>query len=72
MKKLALFFIVLMAAVSAMPSFAARRNIMELPLFERAVLIIKSLKRYISLATGPTSDMVTVFCRENLIAGAFS
>ena len=41
MKKLALFFIVLMAAVSAMPSFAARRNIMELPLFERAVLIIK-------------------------------
>ncbi len=41
MKKLALFFIVLMAAVSAIPSFAARRNIMELPLFERAVLIIK-------------------------------
>lgn len=44
MKKIVLFFIGLIAAISAMPSFAARRNIMDLPLFERAVLIIKKFE----------------------------
>ena len=40
MKKLMLFFVALLTLVAATPA-SAKRSIMELPLFERAVLIIK-------------------------------
>jgi len=40
MKKLILFFVALLTLVAATPA-SAKRSIMELPLFERAVLIIK-------------------------------
>lgn len=41
MKKLLMFFMALLTLAAATPAHAAKRNIMELPLFERAVLIIK-------------------------------
>ena len=41
MKKLMMFFMALLTLAEATPAHAAKRNIMELPLFERAVLIIK-------------------------------
>ena len=41
MKKLLLFFVALLTLAAATPAHAAKRSIMELPLFERAVLIIK-------------------------------
>lgn len=44
MKKLILIFVALFSIVGTMPGLAARRNIMELPLFERAVLIIKKFE----------------------------
>ncbi len=56
MKKLTIFFIALLSLMAAMPSAYARsqqsaqtgqqtkRNIMDLPLFERAVLIIKKFE----------------------------
>ena len=40
MKKLMLFFVALLTLVAATPA-SAKRSIMELPLFERAILIIK-------------------------------
>lgn len=44
MRRLVLFFVGLFAVLGAMPSFAAKRDIRELPLFERAVLIIKKFE----------------------------
>lgn len=44
MRRLVLFFVGLFALLGTVPSFAARRNIMDLPLFERAVLIIKKFE----------------------------
>lgn len=41
MKKLLYFLMAIVAVTVTSPAFAARRSIMELPLFERAVLIIK-------------------------------
>ena len=41
MKKLLLIFVALFSVVGTMPGFAAKRNIMELPIFERLVLIVK-------------------------------
>lgn len=41
MKKLLIFLMALVTLVVTTPAFAAKRSIMELPLFERAVLIIK-------------------------------
>ena len=44
MKKLLFFFVALLTLVAATPAHAAKRSIMELPLFERAVLIIKKFE----------------------------
>ena len=44
MKKLLLFFMALLTLVAATPAANAKRSIMELPLFERAVLIIKKFE----------------------------
>lgn len=41
MKKLLIFLMAIVAVTVTSPAFAAKRSIMELPLFERAVLIIK-------------------------------
>ena len=41
MRKLLMFFMALLTLAAATPAHAAKRSIMELPLFERAVLIIK-------------------------------
>lgn len=39
-----MFFVALLTLAEATPAHAAKRNIMELPLFERAVLIIKKFE----------------------------
>lgn len=44
MKKLMLFFVALLSLVVATPAANAKRSIMELPPFERAVLIIKKFE----------------------------
>jgi len=44
MRKLLMFFVALLALAAATPAHAAKRSIMELPLFERAVLIIKKFE----------------------------
>ena len=44
MKKLALFFIGLLTLMSVTPCVAAKRSIMDLPLYDRAVLIIKKFE----------------------------
>lgn len=44
MKKLMLFFMALLTLVAATPAANAKRSIMELPPFERAVLIIKKFE----------------------------
>ena len=44
MKKLIYFLMVIVTLWVTSPAFAAKRNIMELPLFERAVLIIKKFE----------------------------
>ena len=44
MKKLLIFLMALVTLVVTTPAFAAKRSIMELPLFERAVLIIKKFE----------------------------
>lgn len=44
MRKLLFFLVALMTLVAATPEVAAKRNIMELPPFERAVLIIKKFE----------------------------
>ena len=44
MKKLLLFFMALLTPVAATPAANAKRSIMELPPFERAVLIIKKFE----------------------------
>ena len=41
MRKLLMFFVAMMTLAAATPTAHAKRSIMELPLFERAVLIIK-------------------------------
>ena len=41
MKKLLYFLMAIAVVTVTSPAFAAKRSIMELPLFERAVLIIK-------------------------------
>lgn len=41
MRKILIFLLAIVALTATSPAFAAKRNIMELPLFERAVLIIK-------------------------------
>lgn len=41
MRKILIFLIAIVAVTVTSPAFAAKRNIMELPLFEQAVLIIK-------------------------------
>lgn len=44
MKKLLMFFVALLTLAAATPAAHAKRNIMELPPFERAVLIIKKFE----------------------------
>lgn len=44
MRKLLMLFMALLTLAAATPAHAAKRNIMELPLFERAVLIIKKFE----------------------------
>ena len=44
MKKLLMFFMALLTLAAATPAANAKRNIMELPLIERAVLIIKKFE----------------------------
>lgn len=44
MRKLMLFFVALLTLVAATPAANAKRSIMELPPFERAVLIIKKFE----------------------------
>ena len=41
MRKLLMFFVAMLTLAAATPTAHAKRSIMELPLFERAVLIIK-------------------------------
>ena len=41
MRKILIFFMAIVALSATSSAFAAKRSIMELPLFERAVLIIK-------------------------------
>ena len=61
MKKILMFFMALLTLVAATPTANAKRSFMELPLFERAVLIIKNLKRFISQSTGRRYAMVMSF-----------
>ena len=44
MKKLLIFLMAIVTLAVTTPAFAAKRSIMELPLFERAVLIIKKFE----------------------------
>ena len=44
MKKLLIFLMALVTLAVTTPAIASKRNIMELPLFERAVLIIKKFE----------------------------
>lgn len=44
MKKLLFFFVALLTLAAATPAAHAKKSIMELPLFERAVLIIKKFE----------------------------
>ena len=44
MKKLLIFLMALVTLAVTTPAFAAKRSIMELPLFDRAVLIIKKFE----------------------------
>lgn len=44
MRKILLFLMAIVAVTVTSPAFAAKRSIMELPLFERAVLIIKKFE----------------------------
>lgn len=44
MRKLLFFFVALLSLVAATPAANAKRSIMELPPFERAVLIIKKFE----------------------------
>ena len=44
MRKVIIFLLALVAVTVTTPAFAAKRSIMELPLFERAVLIIKKFE----------------------------
>lgn len=44
MKKLLIFLMALVTLAVTTPAFAAKRSIMELPLFERAILIIKKFE----------------------------
>lgn len=44
MRKLLMFFVALLTLAAATPAAHAKRNIMELPPFERAVLIIKKFE----------------------------
>lgn len=44
MRKILIFLLAIVAFSATSPAFAAKRSIMELPLFERAVLIIKKFE----------------------------
>ena len=44
MRKIIMLFMALLTLVAATPAALAKRSIMELPLFERAVLIIKKFE----------------------------
>lgn len=44
MKKILIFLMAIVTLAVTSPAFAAKRSIMELPLFERAVLIIKKFE----------------------------
>ena len=44
MKKLLIFFLAIVVVTVTTPAFAAKRSIMELSLFERAILIIKKFE----------------------------
>ena len=44
MRKILIFLMAIVAVTVTSPAFAAKRSIMELPLFERAVLIIKKFE----------------------------
>ena len=44
MKRILIFLMALVTLAVTTPAFAAKRSIMELPLFERAVLIIKKFE----------------------------
>lgn len=70
MKKLLFFFVALLSLVVATPAANAKRSIMELPPFERAVLIIKKFGT--NRNTGPMLATVTKSSRGNLTAVAYS
>lgn len=44
MRKILIFLMAIVTVTVTSPAFAAKRSIMELPLFERAVLIIKKFE----------------------------
>ena len=44
MKRILIFLMAIVTLAVTTPAFAAKRSIMELPLFERAVLIIKKFE----------------------------
>ena len=44
MKRILIFLMAIVTLAVTSPAFAAKRSIMELPLFERAVLIIKKFE----------------------------
>lgn len=44
MKRIVIFLMAIVTLAVTLPAFAAKRSIMELPLFERAVLIIKKFE----------------------------
>lgn len=52
MKKLLILFVALFSILGTMPSYAAKRNIMDLPIFERLVIIVK---HYETLHNGLTT-----------------
>ena len=72
MKKLLFLFVALLSLVAATPAANAKRSIMELPPFERAVLIIKKFETLHKPKHWPYSATVTKSSRVNLTAVASS
>ena len=59
MKRILIFLMTLVTLAVTTPAFAAKRSIMELPPYERAVLIIKYHETLHPESIGHTSDTVT-------------
>lgn len=62
MKRILIFLMAIVILTVTSPAFAAKRSIMELPLFERAVLIIS----FINSSTDLTTDTVIESCRVSV------